>query len=107
VTDARPSIASATGAFGLPAAVTPPGGAPFNTTVFWLPPVTMDDPTGRELQRAEPKRILVIPVTSSVLIPHGTLVVAAEFDGGPPASWKVDEVARLDSDCWRVAVVPA
>ena len=105
--DLRPPIEAATGPFGLPAAVTPPGGPAFQTTVIWLPPVTVDHPTGRDLQRAEPRRVLAFPVEPDVTsIPHGTLVVVAEFAGQPDRSWKVDEVSRVDPDHWRMTVVP-
>jgi hypothetical protein len=106
--DARPTIASASRAFGLPAAVTPPGGATFQTTVIWLPPVTVEHPSSASLQRAEARRVLSFPVTPDVTsVPRGTVVVVAEFKGQPDKSWKVDAAERVDPDHWRMIVVPA
>jgi len=106
--DLRPAIQSALDAFGLPAVVTPPGGPSVETTAVWLPPVTVDHPIGQDLQRAEPKRVLALPYTPGVTsIPRGTVVVVPEMKDAAPASWKVDEVDRVNPDEWRMTVLPA
>ena len=108
MSDARPPISAALRAFGLPGQVTPPGEDAYEATVIWLPPVTADQPTGREFGRAEPRRVLALYVENGVTsLPIGTVVVAAEFLGTQAASWKVDQAERIDPEHWRMTVVPA
>jgi hypothetical protein len=107
VTDLRPSIESALGAFGLDATVTPPGGASVPTTVFWLPSVTEQRPSGREHQRAEQLRVLVIPKSAVAQVPRETVIAVPEEEGGAVKNWKVDAADRFDVDHYRAIVVPA
>jgi len=72
----------------------------------WLPPVTVDYPTGQDYRRAEPKRLLALAASEVPQVPRGTLVVVAEEDGGPLVAWTVDETERIDFDHHRLLVVP-
>jgi len=94
-------------AFGLDAVVTIPGGDPVPTVAFWLPPVTVDHPTGADYRRAEAKRVICVPADDVPAVPRGTTIVMPEMDGMAPASWVVDETERIDSDHHRVIVTEA
>jgi hypothetical protein len=107
LSDLRPSIAAALRAFGLPAVVTPPGGDPVETVAVWLPPRTPEYPTGAEYRRAEPLRVLALPLAGLPQVPRGTVVTVAEYQGGTASDWKTDETDRLDFDHYRAVVVPA
>jgi len=107
MSDLRPALSSALDAFGLAASVTVPGGAAVSTTVFWLPPDTVRTPTGSKQQRAEPLRVLVIPLAGLSSIPRATAIAVAPYSGASSADWVVDEVAEVEDDHYRVTVVPA
>jgi len=107
VTDVRPLLTSALDTFGLDATVTPPGSSAVPTRAFWLPSVTAQGPAGREYQRAEQQRVLVIPIEGLPLMPRGTAVSVPEFEGGVVMDWKVDAADRLDFDHYRAVMVPA
>ena len=77
------------------------------TRVFWLPSTTAQLPQGREYQRAERIRVLVIPSAPLPEIPRGTDVAVPEEEGGPVLNWKTDATERMDSDHHRAIVVPA
>jgi hypothetical protein len=104
--DRRPQIDAALAAFGLPAVVTVPAGLPVETEAFWLAPSTEQVPAGTDFRRAEMQRVLVLPLTDVPQVPRGTIVNIAPFQGGAPADWEVDSFERLDSDHYRVVVVP-
>jgi hypothetical protein len=106
VSDLRPSIDAALGAFALDAVVTPPDQEAVETVAFWLPPTTIQPPTGSEFRRAELRRVLVLPLVGLPEVPRGTVVAVAEFDGGDVREWKIDEAERLDFDHYRAVVVP-
>ncbi|KKM71001.1 hypothetical protein LCGC14_1434940 [marine sediment metagenome] len=105
--DLRPPLKAALDAFGLPATVTPPGGPTVQTTAVWLPPVTVDQPTTSDLRRAEPRRVLALPLAEAPQVPRDTVVSVPEHKGAVAADWKVDEAERIDFDHWRMMVVPA
>ena len=106
MSDIRPALQSALDAFGLPATVTVPDGAPVTTTAFWLPSVTVSVPVGAEYQREEQKRRIALPLAGLDAMPRGTVVVVAEYLGATPTSWRVDEAERIDFDHYRATVVP-
>lgn len=104
--DLRPPLSAALAAFGVDATVTVPNGTPVETTAIWLPPVTEEMPVGADFRRAEPVRVLALPLADVPEIPRGTVVTAAEVEGGIEADWKVDAVSRLGVDHYRLVVVP-
>lgn len=106
MTDIRPTIDAALGAFALDAVVTPPGEEAVETRAFWLPPTTAAVPGGSEFRRAEPRRVLVLPLAGLPAVPRNTIVTVPEFAGGEPAEWKVDSAERLDFDHYRAVVLP-
>lgn len=105
--DARPQLDAALGAFGLPATVTVPDGAPVETTAFWLGPLSAEAPPGATAPRVERHRVLVLPLADVPDVPRETLIEMAEYDGGPILAWLVDSTASADVDCRRVLVLPA
>jgi hypothetical protein len=107
VSDIRPPLAAALSAFGLPAAISPPGAPAVETTVVWLPSTTTDTPTASDFRRAEAHRVLAFPVADVPEVPRETLISAPEYLGGERSDWQVDEVERIDYDHWRATVLPA
>lgn len=107
--DIRPPIGAATAAFGLAATITPPGGAPVPTTVFWLPSGPMEYPGGSEYRRAEQLRVLVISLADlgGQAPQRGTLVAVPENQGAAILNWRIDEFERVEVDHCRAVMVPA
>lgn len=107
--DLRPSIDDALDAFDLPATVTRPSLAAVVTTGFWLSELLEEAPIGREYRKREPRRVFVMARDADLdTMPDGTLIAAAEMAGGEVKSWKKDGLAHpVESDTWRVIVVPA
>ncbi len=102
--DIRPSITAALEAFGLPAAVTVPGGLPVETVAAWLPNTTAEVPQGGEFRRAEARRVLVLPLADVPQLPEGTLIEVAEYDGGETKTWKYDGTEHVEHDARRAVV---
>lgn len=100
-------MAAALDAFGLAATVSPPGEPSVETTALWLPPVTVEAPSGSDFRRAEQKRVLALPLSGLPAVPRGTTVTVAEYEGAMPVDWKVDEAERVDFDHFRLLVVPS
>ena len=105
--DLRPPLALALDAFALDAVVTPPSGPAVQTRAIWLPPVTVEYPSGSEFRRAESRRVLALPLEGLPQVPRGTVVTVPESEGAPTADWKIDEAERVDFDHYRAVVVPA
>jgi hypothetical protein len=105
VSDLRPPIGIALDAFGVDATVTPPGADAVETRAIWLPSTTVE--TGEELRRAEPRRVLALPLEGLPEVPRGTVVTVPEFEGADPSDWKVDAAERIDFDHYRAVVMPA
>ena len=106
MTDLRPAFASAQAAFGLTASVTLPSASAVSATVVWIPPVSVEYPQG-EYRRAEALRVLAVGVDEVPVVPRGTVINVAPYEGGDAADWLVDQSARVDSDHHRVVVVPS
>lgn len=104
--DSRPPFQSFVDALGQAATVTPPGEPSVITSAIWLPPVTVEMPTGSDFRRAESKRVLALPLAGLPDVPRGTVVTTAEFPGVAASDWSVDEAERIDFDHWRVLVIP-
>ena len=105
MSDLRPSFTSARSAFGTAATVTVPGGVEdVSATVIWVPPVSAEYPAS-EYRRVEPVLVIAVGVDEVALVPRGTIFRIAPVDGGSVADFKADEVARVDSDHYRVVVV--
>lgn len=105
--DLRPPLVAALDAFAVAATVTTPGGPAVQTRVIWLPPVTVENPSGAGLRRAEAKRVLAVPSADVPVVPRGTVVHAPAVEGGPATDWRVDEAERVDSDHYRALVLPS
>jgi hypothetical protein len=105
--DLRPEFAAALRAFGLDAVVTLPDASTVEAEVFWLPPRTVEVPSGSH-RRAEVQRVLVIPLSDDLTeVPRGAEVTVAEVRGGADRDWRVDATIHADVDHVRVLVVPA
>lgn len=92
---------------GVPATVTPLSGeSAISTRVIWLIPVVDDVPAGRELQRREPRRMMVISRTDVEDVPRGTIVAAPEKLGGDSRNWQIDSVESTEPDLFKVIVTP-
>ena len=105
--DLRPPLAAALSAFALPAVVTlPDGGDPISTQCIWLGYQTEESQVSTEFRRAEARRVLVLPRADVPQVPRGTVITAAEYDGGPVLEWRSDSVDSFQVDHYRVYVVP-
>lgn len=91
-------------AFGVAATVTVPGGPPVATTVVWMAPVQEDLPVGHDLQRREPRRVLVVRRVDVPALPRGSVIVAAERGATVARPWKVDGIDAADGDQFRAIV---
>lgn len=109
--DLRPAIGPALDAFGLSATITrpTPDNTPVVTTGFWLAELQEDQPVGREFKKRDPRRVFVVPRNAALpTAPSGSIVAAAEYEGGDVKSWKVDGFAQpVEVDTWRLILVPA
>lgn len=94
-------------AFGVPATVTPPSGAPIQTTGLWVSPLTEDVPSGHDLMRREPRRVFVLPRSAVGVLPRGSQIVAVEYGGTVARTWQVDGIERMEADHVRAIVVVA
>lgn len=96
-------------AFGVPATVTRPApdDTPIETTGVWVPPLTVDSPSGLQTKRREPLRIFALPRADVPTVPTGTVIEAPEVLDGPVRTWRVDGFDRYEFDLTRVLVVPA
>lgn len=90
---------------GVPATVTPPGEAAITTRVIWLSPIVDDKPIGREFDRREPRRMMVISRADVENVPRGTIVAAPEKHGGDSQNWQIDGVESTEPDHFKVIVV--
>jgi hypothetical protein len=104
VTDLRPSLDAAVGAFGVTATVTPPGGPTITAAVIVLP----DRPiiAGEEgMQVTEHHRVICVRRSQVPTVPQGTaIVVMAGVDAG---SYSVDRIELQNSDEIRALVAKA
>ena len=96
-------------AFGVPVTVTRPApeDTPIETEGVWHAPMTDQVPTGLDLTRADPQRVMALRRDAVPTVPRGTVLAAPETIGGPVALWRLDGVARWEIDLVRVPVVPA
>lgn len=90
---------------GVPATVTLPDFTEIETSAIWLSPIMFDEPSGADLQRHEPRRVLALTRTAVASVPRGTLIAAAERDGGEVKTWRVEGTDLSDPDHVRVIVV--
>jgi hypothetical protein len=105
VTDLRPSIESALRAFGVSAVVTPPDEPAVNTRAVWLASSTAEVPGGGP-RRAEPKRVLVLPLDGLPEVPRHTIVTLPDYAGADTTDWLIDSAEKVDFDHYRCLVVP-
>jgi hypothetical protein len=96
-------------ALSVPVTITPPSGAAVTTTGVWSKPLEETMPYGEDYARRDPRKVLAIRRTSTLdVIPRGSVIVAAETDGGDALTWRVDGLDGLTShDLIRVVVVRA
>ena len=106
-------MSAATAAFGVPITVTRPLtvarpiAVAIDTSGVWVSSLFEDPPFGKELTRAEPRKVMVIPVSASLAdIPRGTKIVAPEKGGEASKNWIVDGLEKTDVDEIRVVLVP-
>jgi hypothetical protein len=95
-------------AFGEAATVTrpAPNDTAISTSVIWHGPADEPQPYGHDLARRDPRRVMTIPRSDVAEAPKGTLIDAAELDGGPVKRWMVDGYAHtVDPEFHRVFVV--
>jgi hypothetical protein len=92
---------------GVPATVTrpAPNDTPIETTIIWVDPATIDDPTAARFPRRERVRIAAVRREAVSEAPKGTSIEAAETQGGTPKNWIVDGTERVDTDQLRVKVI--
>lgn len=62
-------------------------------------------PDGSQLTRRDPRRVLSVPRSASLLnVPRGSTIVAAEFAGGDPQTWVVEGYQHVEADHMRLIV---
>jgi len=96
-------------AHGVPATVQrpyPDVGDAIVTRGIWVTQFTDALPDGHELQRREPIRVMALRRDEVTTVPRGTTILAPEVMGGPLKGWRVDAMARVDTDHYRVVVIP-
>lgn len=92
---------------GVPATVTPLSGETAITTrVIWLTPVIDDLPAGKDFDRREPRRMMVLSRADVENVPRGTIIAAPEKHGGDSRNWQIDGVETTETDHFKVIVVP-
>ncbi len=104
MTDLRPTIDPFFGIFGVPATVTPTGGAPVVTTIVWegMGAVSPDG----ELAADQPRRHVRLRRDEvPVLYAHRATILAPQREGAAVETWKADAVEELDDQVLRVAVL--
>jgi hypothetical protein len=104
MTDVRPPISSLFSLYGVPATITPPGGAPIATRVVWHSPIVEGFPEGAALTAHEQRRRLSIRKDQIATVKTGTVVSAVELVGGAAQDWTIDGVEYEDSQIARVFV---
>lgn len=74
---------------------------------IWMTPLDEQEPTGTDFSRRDPRKVMAVARTETLpTLPRGTLIVAAELDGGTPYTWRVDGYERpLEPDLMRVILV--
>lgn len=92
---------------GVPAVVTPPASASVETRIIWADrEATALVPGEGSFQRVEPRRIMAIRRDEVEAVPRGTIVAVTEHLLDAPTGWKVDAMDQVESDHFRVVVVP-
>jgi hypothetical protein len=96
-------------AFGLPVTITVPNGAPMTTTGIWAQPLAEAMPFGVDLSRRDPRKVLVIPRTTTLdAVPRGSVILAAEEESGAVQTWKADGMDGQATSTWlRIVVIRA
>jgi hypothetical protein len=93
-------------AFGLPVTVTVPNGVAVTTTGFWSQPLAETMPFGNDLSRRDPRKVLVLPRTTTLdAVPRGSVILAAEEESGTVQTWKADGIDGQVTSTWQRIVV--
>lgn len=105
--EARVSVDSIQGAFGVPITVTVPSGSPVLTTGTWTQPLDETPPHGQDLTRRDPRKVLAIPRSATLdAVPRGSAIAAPEYESGPVLAWRADGLDGLTAwDLMRIIVV--
>lgn len=105
--EARVPMDALLSAFGVPATLTPVGGSPVSVTAIWAGSPSFDEnPVGHEFNRRQPRKVISIAKSSTVLsIPRGSVIVTSEKEGGEPVTWQVDNTELEDADHFRLLVI--
>ena len=97
-------------AHGIAVTVTPPNETAIATRAIWLGPLVEDLPTGRDINRREPRRIVALRLDEVTDVPRGTIIsvigVPAETIGGVSGNWQIDGIESTERDHHRVIVTP-
>lgn len=103
--DARPDLAIHFDAFGVPAIVTHPGGAPITTAAIWNGGAGGVFPDGGSLAVTELRRTLSLRKAVVGDVRTGTVVNAPAHAGEAAQDWAFDGIAFEDDEVVRVFVV--
>jgi hypothetical protein len=84
-----------------------PDDAPIATRGIWVTsPLEESRAYGQDFQRRDPRRVFVMPKSAVPTLPRGTIVTAAEVEGGTSKTWRVDGLDALDvPEQWRAIVI--
>lgn len=84
-----------------------PDNAPIVTSAIWMSPVEDRDPTQvASFHRRDPRLQMALRRDEVPTLPPGTVIVAAEPNGGPERTWRFDgHEQRADPQCWYAFVV--
>lgn len=96
-------------AHGVAISVTRPGDVPVETTGIWHAPLGEAQPFGTDLRRRDPRRVMEIPRDATLDdVPRGSVISAADRDGGAATTWRADGLERSDDPLRTyVILVPA
>lgn len=107
MSDIRVPLDPILSAFGVPVTVTrpAPNNTPISTTGVWMTPESVDVPIGVEFQRRDQRRVMALPRSAVPTVPHRTVIVAPEKQGGASKTWVVDGTDSEDLELARVLLV--
>ena len=92
-------------AHGTPATITRPDLPPVSTYVIPSRHIFDDAPTGREFEARDPRRLFAVRRDVFTELERGTIINAAERQGGTAIDWQVDGIEETTEDHFMVRVI--
>ena len=92
-------------AHGTPATITRPSQSPISTYVIPSRHVFDDQPVGAEFSNREPRRLFAVRRDEVPELEPGTIINAAEQQGGTLIDWRVDGIEETTEDHFMARVI--